>query len=375
MRDRDPADTERKPLQGTRVAACLVCLPVALFALGGCYKTEEISLYTVPKPPPPVKANVAVRGMGSAAPALPAAVDGEGSAVPQQILGAIVPRGPQTWFFKLTGPATEVLGKVEPYLDFIRSLRFEGETPGWTLPEGWTQKPGDRFRHATIVLDGSERPLELTVSALPSAGDDFDDYLLQNINRWRGQLQAAPITREQLPRATLKQEIGDATVWLVNIEGPRADSSPQQPPLPFDYVLPEGWTRKPAGRMRLAEFEARDGERRATISVSTAGGELAANVNRWREQIGLPLLSAAELDDSLKKIPVGNLPGDYAVLFGPGDSDSSQSILGVIVPAQGQQWFFKLQGDTGLAKREQRPFEQFVHSIRFRGTEGESNDR
>ena len=42
---------------------------------------------------------------------------------PQRLLGAIVPVGGDTWFFKLTGPAA-LLDKEKPaFLDFLKSLK------------------------------------------------------------------------------------------------------------------------------------------------------------------------------------------------------------------------------------------------------------
>jgi hypothetical protein len=144
-----------------------------------------------------------------------------------------------------------------------------------------------------------------------------------------------------------------------------------RPSLPFTFTAPVEWTRKPAGVMRIAEWEAVDGERRVSITASTAGGDLASNVNRWRGQVGLTPASELEIAQALQKIALGALHGDYVELVGSDSSNPRQTILGVIVQATGRQWFFKLQGDTDLAKREQPRFEEFVKSIRFRETEGD----
>jgi hypothetical protein len=125
--------------------------------------------------------------------------------------------------------------------------------------------------------------------------------------------------------------------------------------------------------MRMAEFVAGEGERTVTISISTALGSVAANVNRWREQAGLPKLAEAELRESLRKLDVGDLAADYVILLAPESSPKREAILGAILQAQGKQWFFKLNGDAELAKREQPRFEEFVRSIRFRGAEGNSD--
>jgi hypothetical protein len=368
-----------KGVPGIQVAICLFLLPALM--LSGCEKQEKVVAYTVAKPPPAVKP-ASIRAAVNNPVEPKAATAGEMG----RILGAIVPHGEKTWFFKLTGPTRAVVEQVAPFLDFIRSLRFEGEAPRWTVPEGWTEQPGNQFRFATIVIAGASGPLELTVSPLPTGDGDFETNLLANINRWRGQMQVAPIEPAQLEKSTMKLDVGDLKVWLVNIEGrlgggmgggpatggptaktpqKNADSPRELPPLPFAFTLPEGWTRKPAGPMRLAEFEVKDGEQRVTISASTAGGDLLANINRWRGQVGLDSVPDDKLRESLRKIEVGKLTGDYAELVGPETTKPAQTILGVIVQVADRQWFFKLQGDGELAQREQSRFEEFVKSIQF----------
>jgi hypothetical protein len=370
--------------------AWILILPVLSLA-AGCDKPGKITAYTVAKPPAAVKPAILAR----------AAVDHPAPQVPSagekgRILGAIVPHGEKTWFFKLTGPTESVVEQVPPFLDFIRSLRFEGDVPRWNRPEEWTEQPGNQFRFATLVIESATGPLELTISPLPTGEGDFNAQLLANINRWRGQMQVPPLEPAQLEKATMKLDVGELAVWLVNIEGrlgstgmggaPAAGKTAappsaaggavphELPPLPFAFTLPEGWTRKPAGPMRIAEFEVLDGEKRVTISASTAGGDLLANVNRWRGQVSLKPVEEAELRKSLQKIEVGKFPGDYVDLVGPETTKPPETILGVIVPVGGQQWFLKLQGDAGLAKREQPRFEEFVKSIQFReaagGTDG-----
>jgi hypothetical protein len=46
------------------------------------------------------------------------------------ILGAIVPRGGETWFFKMTGPADVVAGQKANFEAFVRSVRFEEQKGG-----------------------------------------------------------------------------------------------------------------------------------------------------------------------------------------------------------------------------------------------------
>lgn len=382
MRENSTCSTACLAKRVTSIAACGPLLATALM-FAGCTKSEEVRAYTVAKPPAPVRP----ASVGPVAPTK----SGQGPSLQSgRMLGAIVPRGEQTWFFKLTGTTDAVVQQVEPFLRLIQSVKFDGETPAWTLPEGWSERPGNEFRYKTLTIDDADEPLEVSVSALPTAPGDFNEYLLANINRWRGQMKAAQLKPDELEQATKKFTFGDVEAWFVMIQGQVAGTmgagSPtpaparresasgsasgprnpnaESPPLPFTAELPAGWSRKPAGPMRIAEWEVLDGGQRISISASTAGGDLPANVNRWRGQVKLDALPPDDLQAALREIAVGDLPGQYVELVGP-ESDKRQTILGVVVQAGGRQWFFKLQGDADLADREKPRFEAFVKSIRF----------
>jgi len=112
------------------------------------------------------------------------------------MLAAIIPRGDEAWFFKLTGPDEPTNSQTDAFEQLIKSVRFsEGSTgePQWSLPTGWTQKPGSAMRFATLEATVDGQTLECSVSKLPRTEQPWDDYLLANINRWRGQLQLSPI--------------------------------------------------------------------------------------------------------------------------------------------------------------------------------------
>ena len=54
-----------------------------------------------------------------------------------RLLGAIVPHGERTWFFKLLGPAPAVGEQKETFDRFLASVQFpdKGERPiTWTVP-------------------------------------------------------------------------------------------------------------------------------------------------------------------------------------------------------------------------------------------------
>jgi hypothetical protein len=307
--------------------------------------------------------------------------------IPGQLLGAIIPHGDQTWFFKLTGPPDDVKAQLEPFLGFIKSVRISETGPKWSLPEGWKQLPGREFRFATVKIPGGEEPLELTIIPLPTAPGKFEDYLLSNVNRWREQLKLGPIAKDELPEKTVKIEVDEMPAWLVNCEGQirksgtdkspsfgrrsaRAETAPTAPgagALPFACTVPENWKPAQANVMQLAAYEVGEGDRKVTISISSAGGDLESNINRWRDQVHLAPLAGEELAKELRDIEVDGRKGVFVDLVGPEDDPRREALLGVIVASQRGQWFIKLRGDVAVAGREKEHFDEFVHSIRFRG--------
>lgn len=357
-------------------------LALVAIALSGCQKPDEITRYTVAKPPPREVKPAVSSSVPKTDVAASDAVDG-----PAQLLGAIIPHGKMTWFYKLTGPSQAVEAQMKPFARFLGSIKFSDKGPDWALPEGWEEEPGSEMRFATIRIAAAEGPLEMSVIPLPTGEGSFDAYLLSNVNRWRGQFGLAPIAEDQLAEQVHKIELTE-TIWLVKFEGRMTQSAMGGAPIagktstgrepraaasgntaaPFDCEIPEGWTAAQAGQFQIAVYEVRDGDRQVGISVSSAGGDLAANVNRWRQQVQLAPLDAADLKKEMHKIKVDSHDGAYVEAIGPATAKDRETILGVIVEAQGKQWFFKLKGDAELAAREKPRFEKFVQSIRFRGT-------
>lgn len=296
-----------------------------------------------------------------------------------RLLGAVIPRGKQTWFFKLTGPDRLV---AEPqqigFAQFVKSIRFSERGPEWSLPEGWKEEAGSGMRYATVRVPTAEKPLELTVIPLPTGDGDLEGYVLANVNRWRNQMQVAPLEKKDLDTSSLKFDLDDTQVWVVNILGhasqqsmgalpPRGADSPaaERGTSPgFTSAVPEGWTKGVPRQFQLASYEVRDGSKQANISVSQAGGDLNANINRWRGQVQLPPLDEAGIKQQMQKVTIGGHEGMLVELAGP-DRASGQAILGAVVNVGGEQWFFKLMGDAELAAREKSHFEEFLKSVKF----------
>lgn len=384
-------DAARIRLEGTSLKALVAStLSGLMLMLAGCSEQEAITQYTVAKPPPFVAPeSSATHDADSVMPLGMGRGSGSGELVDGRLIGAIVPHGERTWFFKLTGPARAVTEQVDQFRQFIKSLKFVKDEAKWTLPEGWREEEGTGIRVATIRIDADGAALELSVIPLATGPGDEKEYLLQNINRWREQLGREKIGADDLTDQTARIEFDGGAATVVTFTGkvpdttkPKSDGTgsgsdhgsgrdprtarPDFSSLPLTFDAPEGWTPKPAGPMRMAEWMVKEDDKQVVVSISTAGGDLNANVNRWRGQIGMDDASASELNKLLRKLTVDGNEGTYAELVGPEKNGARQAILGVIVPTGDRQWFFKMQGDAGIASKEQKQFEAFVKSVKFR---------
>jgi hypothetical protein len=132
------------------------------------------------------------------------------------------------------------------------------------------------------------------------------------------------------------------------------------------FRAPKGWEEGKPRPIITASFHIKDGERKAEVVIVTAGGSLAANVNRWRGQLGLKTLSDEDARASLKPLKVGGRDAHAFDALGPDEPDKeAQRIRVVIVPAGEQLWFFRLSGPASLVKREGKAFDEFIDSVRF----------
>lgn len=135
---------------------------------------------------------------------------------------------------------------------------------------------------------------------------------------------------------------------------------------PPAWTVPASWQSQTPGPMQLAKFAATNAEGgKADITVvalpGDAGGKLP-NVNRWRGQIGLPPVEAAELEKRL--IPL-EVPGAQTYLVEMAAEATKRGMVAAGVSRGGQTWFYKLIGDAAVVSREKDTFIQFVKTVNY----------
>jgi len=133
-----------------------------------------------------------------------------------------------------------------------------------------------------------------------------------------------------------------------------------------NWQVPAGWQEVSGGQFLIAKFmlTGSDGAT-AAVNVSNSsgdGGGLAANVNRWRGQLGLPPMTGI----STTAIDVAGGQAQLVDMSGT-DKRTGQPtrLVGLIVPQSGQTWFYKLMGDAKVVESQKAGFIQFVQGAKY----------
>ena len=308
------------------------CLGLALLFLSGC--SESVQTYEVPY-------------------------------VKQRLLGAFIQTNDGLWAIKLMGNADDVAAHNQEFEQFVKSIRLteKGKDQiSWTAPPAWDGEKGSGMRHTTFRLP---KNLEVAVFYFQGGGGG----LVQNVNRWRDQLKLAPVaTQDELDRVLRDEKLASGQqVYLLDLEGARTAPLPEEPgdsESPLKFKKPEGWVEeRNTGQFAMVAFTVADGGKKARVTVTAAGGDLDANVNRWRGEVGLPEQTEAEVQKSLRSTTVVGHPAFLVELTGP----QGKSTLGVICPIEDASLFVKMMGDSELVAKQKPAFEAFVASLKTRG--------
>jgi len=290
----------------------------------------------------------------------------------------------------------------------------------WSAPAGWQEV--ETTSSMRIATYNTANGLEVAVTAFP--GDVGG--LIANINRWRGQVGLDP-TDEQGVEEEIERladtnviivdidgtdsrllgsiiNVGDGQTWFTKVIGPAesvgeikadlaafsktfhihthdhdhgAEQPVQQPPAntpvetePEILATTSGWSKpaewtveENASSILMAAYQSDSGARITLTSLVGEGGGILGNINRWRGQLGLPMV------DSLSELELRDL-GDGAVFVDIISSDEAGRMGAGIVPAGAQTLFFKLTGTVPAVEAELVRFEEFINAYRA-GNRGE----
>ena len=217
----------------------------------------------------------------------------------QRILGVIQHRGDVAWFYKMTGDAGLVEQQKPAFVGFLKSLKFAAAQPS-----------------------GGAGDMPAT---LPSGHPGFGDLVTTATT-------SAPVSHEGQP----------------------------------NWQVPTGWREVAAGQFLVAKFNiSGDGGATAAVNVSSSpgdGGGLAANVNRWRGQLGLPTIAeiaTTPIDVAGGKAQLVDMSGTNAQTSQP------VQLVGVMVSLPDRAWFYKLMGDAKVVASQKDAFTKFVQGVKY----------
>jgi hypothetical protein len=357
METGQPRSSIRNPR--TSLGRLLLCGAAALL-LAGCQKNEEIEKYQVLRPQ-------VVR------PKKPL----------NRMLAAIFPKGDSSWFIKLVGPESAV-GKHEAAFDqFVHSIRIkDGEEPPltWKVPKGWRRKPGGGgVRFATFLLGPEGRPLEVAVFS-------FGGSVLDNVNRWRKQLELPPVSRFAVGDVAQKIRIHGAVAYLVDMSGTGSGQTQMGPFAggggghgraarpPVDYQAPKGWRKQDPGRGgKVVVFAVGAGGEASIFPFPAGMADTTQLVNILRDTVNLPPVTRDRLKESLGELEVAGAPAAYVDLKGRPEKSGQRRVLAVIAVRRGFTWLITLKGPARVVGQHKAAFEEFAQSVKF-GRDKGAND-
>lgn len=288
-----------------------------------------------------------------------------------------------------------------------------------TIPKDWEPQPLSQMRQASFLVHGENGAVaDISFVTLgPAAGN-----ILDNINRWLEQLAQPALTADKLASTiqrlpTARGEIaivdlsgqpekgdsskdgriigaiasdeggtaffkmrGNAALvgaqkedflkWVTSSRGANATASAPDTKAPADsdkpqikWEVPQGWLPAATSPMRYASFTAEKNGEKADISVVTFAGDGGSdidNINRWRQQIGLP---AAE--ESTREAMIVPVRGSEISISTVDMEGATARLLAGWMRHDGRAWFFKLTGPKTLVDQEKPKFVKFLESVRF----------
>lgn len=377
-------------------------LALVILTQVACEPAAKVRVYEAPKSEstfvsgPLAGLDTRASSPGSAASKTAAVASG-----PRRIVGAIIPTEQGCYFLK----ATEAPERLEPLLGDLRTVvetfSIDPQTglPSNKLPEGWLMNQRNDVALAELISPESTGRVKFTVTALAMPPEqDWQGYLLSNVNRWRGQLKLGELTKETVeaslvsiprPASPLPSYIFDQTgtgtgamspptkpptvpsASAPSEPKPNESSSSRRPTLQYD--LPDGWTVGQGSQFRLATLNIDSKEGRGEVTVSMATDNPQANTMMWLQQVAKesdpsklePLVEKTV--QSAQKFAVGD---KQAVLYEIRSSEqpTSPSLLVVSLPTDTPEMnlFIKVIGENQMTAAQKNNLIQFVQSLKIK---------
>jgi hypothetical protein len=291
-----------------------------------------------------------------------------------------------------------------------------------TTPPNWEAQPLSQMRQASFLVKGENGAVaDVSFVSLGSAAGN----VLENVNRWLGQLNQPPITEQKLGEMAqrLHTSLGDVTIvdlvglpenadpardgriiaamvttadatlffkmrgnaelseaqkgdfikWVAavcNAQTQTASSQmavapPQTTSAPqIKWTTPEGWTEVPPSSMRYASFSASaDDGGKIDISVVTFPGDGGSDADNVNRWRGQ--MGLAPVDANAVTSQVTELKTGDTTFSATDIAGNKTRTIAAWTRRDGHVWFFKATGPTAAVEKEKPNFVKFMESVRF----------
>lgn len=133
------------------------------------------------------------------------------------------------------------------------------------------------------------------------------------------------------------------------------------------WLAPSSWEARAPTSVRIGNYAIPDpsGGQPADFAITSfpgdVGGDLA-NVNRWRQQIGLAGISETELPSQLER---ASAPAGEFIIVNFANPEQGLRVLAAIFKQPDKSWFFKMAGPDALVAAQDQAFRALLQSVGF----------
>jgi hypothetical protein len=298
----------------------------------------------------------------------------------------------------------------------------EATSAAVTIPPNWEPQPLSQMRQASFLVKGDNGAVAdiSFVSLGPAAGN-----VLDNVNRWLGQLGQPPITEQKLGEIAqrLNTSLGEVTVvdlpglpkeadpardgriiaamlttgnstlffkmrgnaelteaqkadfvkWVAAVCDSQTETSSQPMaaipprdagPPPIKWQTPENWTAVSPTSMRYASFtaSAENGEK-IDISVVTFSGDGGSDPDNINRWRAQ--IGLPPLDRNAVSSQIAPLKTTDATFSTTDIVGAKARTIAAWTRHDGRAWFFKVTGPSAAVEKEKPNFVKFIESVRF----------
>lgn len=132
-------------------------------------------------------------------------------------------------------------------------------------------------------------------------------------------------------------------------------------PIPFRWKVPAEWTEAENDQFSAMAWTvgSKSDPGRITVSGLSAASGLEAQIVRWRGQLKLPEMAAAEIMKSVEDVTLSGATGKWCEF-----KNETESIQGMIVPHTDKLWIIKFRGGKATAEKVREAFRGFCESLK-----------